>query len=85
MAASTRATNLRKVWQNFRSEIFIENTANTFKQRLLKKGCEIAQTMHEFSARNFPLQQGFFEQRKDFQWESFNKISANTYMKGKQN
>ena len=58
MAASTRATNLRKVRQNFRSEIFIENTANTFKQRLLKKGCEIAQTMHEFSARNFHYSRG---------------------------
>ena len=55
MAASTRATDLRKVWQNFLSEIFIENTANTFKQRPLKKGCEIAQTMHEFLARKSPL------------------------------
>ena len=51
MAASTRATNLRKVRQNFRSEIFIENTANIHSNN----GCEIAKTMNEFSARNFPL------------------------------
>ena len=48
MAALTRASNLCKVRQNFQSEMFIDHTANTFKQGLLKKGCEIARTMQEF-------------------------------------
>ena len=64
MAASTRATNLRKVWQNFQSEIFIENTANTFKQRPLKRAAKLHKLCMSFRLENLRYSRGSLNSAK---------------------